>query len=237
MPRAKQILTQVDIACEEVRQVYLGQKGQIVIGFAGGTTYDLLRFQKTFQEEYPDVEVMLRRLGTADQVDALHQEKIDIGFLYPPIESDQLTLFSLPQQGVIAAVPENHSLAKRQTPIDTKELKKESFIVTPQKAGTSYRNVLFNLFYRAGFVPKVTMEAYEIETALSFVASGMGITLVPSSLQRHEVQGVVYKELLDQTSAFKTAMVWRSDENSSATLAFIESVKQSLYPFDNERPL
>ena len=96
---------------------------------------------------------------------------------------------------------------------------------------------MFNLFYRAGFVPKVTMEAYEIETALSFVASGMGITLVPSSLQRHEVQGVVYKELLDQTSAFETAMVWRSDENSSATLAFIESVKQSLYPFDNERPL
>lgn len=235
LPRAKQILRQVDKACEEVREIYLGQKGQIVIGFAGGTTYDLLRFQKTFQEAYPDVEVMLRRLGTADQVEALHQEKIDIGFLYPPIESDQLTLFSLPQQGVIAAVPENHPLATITGPVDTKELKKESFIITPQKAGTSYRNVLFNLFYRAGFVPKVTMEAYEIETALSFVASEMGITLVPSSYQRRKMQGVVYKELLEQTSTFETAMVWRSNEDSSAALAFIETVRQSLNQSENER--
>ncbi|MGX9134957.1 LysR substrate-binding domain-containing protein [Rummeliibacillus sp. JY-2-4R] len=83
----------------------------------------------------------------------------------------------------------------------------------------------------------MTMEAYEIETALSFVASGMGITLVPPSFQTHEVPGVVYKELLYQTTTFETSMAWRSDENSLVALAFIGLVRQSLQQIDNENTI
>ncbi|MEH7495392.1 hypothetical protein [Neobacillus niacini] len=49
-----------------------------------------------------------------------------------------------------------------------------------------------------------------------------------------QVQGVVYKELSDQTTTIETAMAWRSDESSPAALAFIESVRKSLNQSDNK---
>jgi DNA-binding transcriptional LysR family regulator len=228
LPRAIQILTQVDKACDEVRQVYLGNMGKIVIGFAGGTDFHLFRFQNAFQETYPDVKVILRRLGTADQVAALHLEKIDVGFLYPPVESDELKLLSLPLQKIVVALPENHPLSNGQRPLETKELAKESFIMTPSIAGTSYRNVLFNLCYKAGFFPNVTLEAYETETLLSYVSYGMGITLVPSSYIRYPMQGVVYKNLLDPSATIETAMAWKYESTSSAAHAYIEIVRHIL---------
>jgi DNA-binding transcriptional LysR family regulator len=228
LPRAIQILSQVDKACEAARLVYLGKMGQIVIGFAGGTTYDLLRFQKTFRETYPDVNVILRRLSTAYQVEALHQEKIHIGILHTPIESDQISLLPLRNDRVIVALPENHPLAAKPCPIDARELESEPFIMTPRQAGSAYYNIMMNVCYRAGFIPKVVLEAHEIETILSYVSAGMGISLIPALLQRHPVQGVVYKELLDQTSILGTSMAWRNDEKSQVALAFIELVRQLL---------
>ena len=47
----------------------------------------------------------------------------------------------------------------------------------------------------AGFSPRVGQEAPRIVSTLNLVAAGLGISLVPESLQRMRMDGVVFRRL------------------------------------------
>jgi DNA-binding transcriptional LysR family regulator len=48
---------------------------------------------------------------------------------------------------------------------------------------------------RAGFTPRVSMEASEPLTALGLVAAGLGMAMIQNSLRHHAPAGVVLREL------------------------------------------
>jgi DNA-binding transcriptional LysR family regulator len=200
--------------------------GQIIVGFAGGTTYNLMQLQKGFMQQFPNAEFILRRLGTTDQVHALHDKKIHIGLLYPPVGSNKLNMMTLARQQILAALPHTHPLAGVEGPIEVSALARESFIMPPRIAGPSYYDTLHHICYRAGFVPKIVLEVYELETIVSLVSEALGVSLVPSLFRHYQINGVVYKELTETTPVLETSLAWRSDEMTAIVLTFIQFVKE-----------
>src|SRR3546814_20855189 len=75
---------------------------------------------------------------------------------------------------------------------------------------------------KAGFVPRVVQVAVQIQTLVTFVAAGLGVTLVPASLGTHPGKGVAYVKLQGNISDLyrDLGMAWREGYDSAPFAAF-----------------
>ncbi|MDO9713313.1 LysR substrate-binding domain-containing protein [Paracraurococcus lichenis] len=81
---------------------------------------------------------------------------------------------------------------------------------------------------RAGFSPRLGQEAPRISTALSLVAAGFGVTLVPASMRRMALEGVTYRDLADaaEAKAF-LSLAARRDDASATVRHFVALVRRA----------
>ena len=85
----------------------------------------------------------------------------------------------------------------------------------------------------AGFSPRIgnlgasTQLAPRITSTLSLVGAGLGITFVPSSLQRMNMEGVIYRMIKGANRPMVTLkLTSRRDEKSAVVKQFINFVKK-----------
>ena len=79
-------------------------------------------------------------------------------------------------------------------------------------------------FAEAGLTPQIVQTVEEMHTALGLVAAGIGVTLVPSSMQKTHREGVVYLNLSKNTPILELKMGYREDETSPILSRFIKTV-------------
>jgi DNA-binding transcriptional LysR family regulator len=72
--------------------------------------------------------------------------------------------------------------------------------------------------------PKVTQSATLLQTAISLVAGGVGVALVPASLRNLQRTGVIYKDITEPTPEIKIGVVWRSQDLSPILQQFLTVV-------------
>jgi DNA-binding transcriptional LysR family regulator len=86
--------------------------------------------------------------------------------------------------------------------------------------------------HAAGFSPRIGQEAPRIASALSLVAAGLGISLVPASLKRMHMEGVAYRHLKGaiQPKAILNLASRRGDP-SAVVQRFLSLVKRSAKAF------
>jgi DNA-binding transcriptional LysR family regulator len=84
-------------------------------------------------------------------------------------------------------------------------------------------------FQEAGFQPRVTQEATQVQTVLSLVKIGFGLALVPSSVTGHMPAGVKLKELkgLAAQTRMGIAVATRTDDNLPVVMAFLRVVEET----------
>jgi len=95
----------------------------------------------------------------------------------------------------VVALPGEHVLAQdRNAAIALKRLARETFILYGPP-GSGMHDATMVACRVAGFSPRAGQEAPRITSTLSLVASGLGIALVPESLQQMRMDGVVYRRI------------------------------------------
>lgn len=224
--RANHILELLNEAVEESQQVARGELGQIKLGFAGMVTFDLLPLVlHAYREKFPNVTVNLRHLPTSEQVVALNSKEIDIGILILPIDDESLSYEILRIESFVMALPKSHPLANEAS-IDLTSLVNEKFIMPARSAGSGFYDSIINTCFNAGFSPKTSQEAQELQTIIALVASGMGISMVPSSFQTLKTDSVAYIPIQNGPANFKTAMAWNKHNISPILHSFIEVMKE-----------
>jgi DNA-binding transcriptional LysR family regulator len=97
----------------------------------------------------------------------------------------------------------------------------EPFVLTPRYQGAGLRDKIVEHCRQAGFEPKVVQEAWLMQTTVSLVAGGIGVTLVPASLQNLQRAGVVYKYVEGLSPEIELGVVWRRGDTSSVLRAFL----------------
>ncbi|WP_247747124.1 LysR family transcriptional regulator [Alkalihalobacillus sp. BA299] len=197
LKRAYAIVNSLDFAKEEATRVHNGEYGQLIVGFTGSVTYDLLpNIICSYQERHPNVNIVLKQLTLTEQIKALHNKKIHVGILVSPIDSSFLKIEELRKETFVAVLPKTHPLANSRKKIDAENLSKYPFIVTPRKIGPAFYDATISYFHRSGFSPTISQEAHELHTIVSLVSFGMGVALLPSSIIKTiNHPGIVFKEL------------------------------------------
>jgi DNA-binding transcriptional LysR family regulator len=108
------------------------------------------------------------------------------------------------------------------------KLANETFILYKRPGAPGLYDTIIAACRSVGFSPRVGQEAPRIVSTLNLVAAGLGVSVVPASLQRLQMDGVVYRPL-ESSAHLKAPLILacRCGENSAAVQRFIELVQAS----------
>lgn len=228
LDRARGILASLDAAGVEAARIASGEVGRLALGFTGTATYELLpTLARVLHEDMPGIELDLKgEMLTPRQVTALGDGTIDLGFLRPPVNDPGLEVRVLRREPLIAALPESHPLADRPS-VRLADLKAETFISYPSHRRSVVHDAVFAACRRAGFQPTEVQEVAETSTLVAFVAAGLGVALVPASVQHLHITGATFKPLASTTGEVELAVAWRKGDDSPV-LARVLSRAQTL---------
>ena len=215
LPRARAILAEVDDAVAEAVQVADGMLGKIAIGFTGSATYDLLpSLVRVLRADLPGIELDIHgEMLTPDQVTALTEGSLDLGLLRPPVRSTAIDVQVLRREPLIAVLPEHHPLAGRDR-VRLPDLRDDPFVTYPSQHRSVVYEAVMDACQQAGFVPATVHEVAETSTLVSFVAAGLGVALVPASVQHLRITGATYLPLAGTTREVELALATRAGETS-----------------------
>ena len=156
------------------------------------------RIIREFREASPLVALSLEEAGTGELVDGLLAERIDAAFVRSPIgAAAEVAVHSVLKEEMVVALPAGHRLAAGASParLPLAALEPEIFILYRRPLGPGLYDAIIAACQRAGYSPRIGQEAPRMLATLSLVAAGLGVTLIPASMQRMGMEGVVYRPL------------------------------------------
>jgi len=221
--RARSLLRESEIAEHMARLAVSGKAGLLRIGFgitslAAGLPDILTRFRQRF----PQVHVSMRDMPTPDQVEALEDGNIDVGFVRLPIERTELASVPVLQETLVVAVPRGMSYRGGLA-----GLRKEPFVVMSRSLSASLFDHVVRTCRTAGFSPRIVQEASELFTVLNLVRAGVGVSLVPRAVSLMRVPGVRLMDTSLAEAKWKIGLAWRKlDESDPLVRNFVNLARQ-----------
>lgn len=202
LDQAYGVLARFDHAILQAQRTARGEQGRLTIGIAPTAPFHPLvpRIIRAFRAAYPSVAASLEENLSREAIARLRGEQIDVALLRAPVAEPQgLAVHLLLEEPMVAALPASHRLAaaaRDAPPLSLHALADETFIVFGGTEGPAIADATLAACHRAGFTPRLGQVAPRIATTLSLVSVGLGVALVPESIQRVQVDGVRYRSLL-----------------------------------------
>jgi DNA-binding transcriptional LysR family regulator len=226
LDESRQILEQIETTILKTQRTARGETGQLVIGFEGSFNYDFVsQAIKQFRTQFPEVEVVLQEMASGAQVEALRRNRIELGFLIPPPVTDGLEIEVLLSEPLVVALAVTHPLAESEH-LSLAQLSEEAWVTGPRSGNCGLLARILKVCRQAGFVPQIRQEANEISMILSFVATGLGVTLVPASTQQIQSQSIAYRPILTPAPEVELAIAWRTNQASPAFQGFRQTLRE-----------
>jgi DNA-binding transcriptional LysR family regulator len=220
--QCSQVLGRIQEVQEATRRISQGQRRYFGIGFVPSALYGFLpELIRGYRQASPQVEVALSEMTTIQQGEALKAGRIDVGFGRLPLDDAQLICDVIADEPLVVALPLKHPLLKARR-ITLASLATEPFILYPARPRPSYADHVLQQFRAHGLSLSAVTEVNEMQTAIGLVAADIGITLVPSSVQRLRRDDVVYRPLWDKNVTSPIIMNRRAGDESLDLLRFRE---------------
>src|ERR1700759_417932 len=200
--QAVQVLSRVEEMRTMMKRALKIEKRQFVIGFVGSVLYGHLpELIREFRRAAPDVELHLVELVTLEQIGALKEGRIDVGFGRGRFDDDEVRRIILREEPLMAALPVDHPLEKQSGPVSLEQLADERLILYPRAPRPGYADQVIALFHDRGLEPRIAHEARELQIAVGLVAAEEGVCIVPVSVQKSRGEGVRYKRLVEPATS------------------------------------
>lgn len=223
---ACQILELSTNALEKAKGIARGISGQLSIGFACSTAFhpQIFRLLRQFQSRFPAITLLPREENMATLMNELQEGLLDAAFVRLPCESSKaFNLKVIASEKMALVLPQGHRLA--HTPrLSLAQLREEALVLFPREVAPSLYEVIISACLRAGFQPESVQQSPQISSAISMVAAGFGITIVPDSLRSIRLPGVSFHQIEDAALSSDIALAWRRWDRSPAVHHLAESL-------------
>lgn len=199
---AYDVVRRLDQAVDDVRRVAAGVKGRLSVGFTSSAALHpfVPTVIRAFRRDAPSVSLMLDESSTSELLDGLRDGHLDVAFIRQPQgDIGQIVFVPVLEESMVLAVPSAHPLAltgragKAAVPMTS--IAAEKLILYRRRTGQGLYDAIIAACHGAGFSPNIEQEAPRLLTTLSLVAAGLGVSVVPASLMRMQVEGIVYRPL------------------------------------------
>ena len=212
--QATQVLTRIEEVTLATRRLGVGRRRWIGIGFVPSMLYgELPNVVRRFMDDHPDLDVLLSELTSVQQVEALKAGRIDVGFGRVAIDAEGVVNTLIKEEPLVAALPAGIAPA-RTTAVSLRWLAEQTVVLYPSQPRPSFADQVMHQFRMRGCKLSRTFETNGLQTAIGLVAAGVGITIVPSSVQRLQRDDVVYRAISDREMIAPMLMTTRAGDPS-----------------------
>jgi DNA-binding transcriptional LysR family regulator len=243
LAEARDLLRRSDEAVRAAQRTQRGELGSLRLRFVQSATFEPLpQILGAFREAYPEVVLDLESLTTLRQTEALRDGRIDVGLLRPAVPvpvgsagsasgkdgtvvrlAPGLVSRVVAEDQLVAVLPARHRLVRRRR-VRLAELAEEPFVLYSRPSGPAVHDTIVGFCRAAGFTPRIEQEAADVQTIVSLVAAGLGVSLLISPTPPSNPDAVVYRELSDDLPPWPLSVAWSPDNRSPVLARFLELI-------------
>ncbi|MCW8039616.1 MULTISPECIES: LysR family transcriptional regulator [Acinetobacter] len=202
----------------------------VTMGFVGSLLYGLLpKIVYLFRQQHPYLKIELIEMSTKDQIIALKEGRIDVGFGRLRISDPAVRRVLLREEPLMVAVHASHPLAqqkKQQEGVYLADIVDENHFLYPSHPKPNFSTQVRHLFSEHGLDPKNLKEVREIQLALGLVAAGEGICIVPESAKTIQFPHLHYIPVLDDSAKSPIFLAIRCMDESDHIRSLFDCIYQ-----------
>ena len=225
LAEAPNLLTLAQRARERTERAGRGLIGQLDVGLFGSGVLDVIpRLLARFHAERPDVKIALHNLNKDQQLQALRERRLTIGFNRLVPEDPELAIETVLREPLVVALPERHALAARER-IALAELDGLPMILYPNIPMRGLAQEVADAFRAERIALHVEQDVEDVLTAVALVSSGFGLSITTQSATRLRLPGVVFRPLLSaHLRDVELSCLYRRGDRSPVLAAFLQVV-------------
>ena len=202
----QQVLTLLDQAIVKAGRIARGELGAVAIGMTSSAAFHPFPLSaiRQFRALYKDVAIDLIELNAAEIIERMMLGTIQVAILRKPIDTpDGIVFEPLVDEEMVVVLPASHPLAAVKR-IRLQQLADEIFVLVRRPGAPGIYADFIAACRKVGFDPHVGHEVPRMAVGINLVAAGLGVTVVPSSMQRYGQYGVVYRPFAKTSSRHKS---------------------------------
>lgn len=214
-------------ATERTQLAGQGLIGRLDVGLFGSGVLDVIpRMLARFHEARPEVKIVLHNLTKDQQLDALRERRITIGFNRLVPQEEGITVETVLKEPMVVAIPASHPLSVRPS-ISLRDLDNVPLITYPNVPMRGLAQEVADAFRAEGVRLKVEQDVEDVVTAVALVSTGFGVAVTTRSASNLRLPGVVFRPLSSRTlKELELSCLYRTADGSSVLKAFLEVVHE-----------
>jgi DNA-binding transcriptional LysR family regulator len=214
--QARRALAEADRGVMEARRIAQGGAIDVTLGFIGPAALSIVPAALAHMNRCQDApRITLVELDTPQLMARLAGRSIDLAILRGPLTDRRFHIATLCYESLHVALPRSHPLARRRA-IRCADLAEESLVLFPHRRASGMYDAIMAAFHASAVEPRVGWEVSDWPAILSFVANGLGISVVPHSVTLLHRDGCVYRPLADVAQRAELALGWPDHPMSAA---------------------
>jgi DNA-binding transcriptional LysR family regulator len=223
---ARPAVQQAEYAFEATQLAARSHTGRLHLGTIGSATFQALpEILRRFRTVFPDVRVTVTELSSPQQLVALREGRISVGFLRPPVDDETLGAQTVVREPFLLALAATHRGTARES-LTLADVRDEPFVMLNRSDAPGFFDRIVSMCRNAGFRPKIAQTANQFQTIVALVAAGLGVAIVPASMRRVRIDGVHYRPIADTAVDAEVAVVWRAADVSREVTKLVDVARR-----------
>lgn len=227
---SRQILSQVEAAAVRAARLHQGETGELRIGFTSSAPFikPISDSLSQFRKGYPDVHLQTLEINTRAQIAPLNERELELGLMRNTPLPDTLDWQLILREPLMAMVHRENPLAVKPA-ISLRELADQPFVFFDPHVGTGLYDDILGLLHRYDVQPLIAQEVGEAMTIIGLVAAGLGVSILPASFQRIQLNEMRWVPITEADALSEMWLVWsKHHEKSAAALRFMQLLDEAL---------
>ena len=223
---ARHILQLTVQAKDQVQRAHNGKIGSLNIAYLSSACFTFMaKLVRIYSKQYPHVRVSLFEMTATQQIDAFNNNSIDIGFSRPlPLSiSQSFTQHTIYTDKLMAIVSKRHPRANDRD-IKLSDLKNDDFTLFNRDEAVGLFDNIIALCKHAEFSPKIINQPKHMQTLLTQVASGLGVSIAPYCIRKHYSDDCCFLTLTDVDKKIPIQLHFQQTNTSNTVAAFVNIV-------------
>jgi DNA-binding transcriptional LysR family regulator len=210
------IFNHLELTKTQLKEIASGNIGELRIGFLGSAAHTVLpELLVKISTAFPGIRSSLEELSNTTQIEMLEKDALDLGFVRLARVPEPLQMKEVHQDTFSVVLPLNHPLANGNFK-NVGQLKEENFILFSHDYSSIYYDKIISICEDKGFTPNITHKSVHALTIFKLVEAGLGVAIVPTSLQYSYELKVKFMELDKIRQKTELYVVWKKGNRNPA---------------------
>lgn len=186
LPKVRQALTLLQQGVDDVRQIREATGGILRVGMSRELAPTIMPpALSRFATKHPNVEVQVRTAMSAPLAALLTGGEVEFAVVVRPLRIAGVRTQRLHDDRIHFVAAPAHPLAGRRS-VSPADLGKAGLVV--RESATFIHSLTMEFFHRHEVVPRIIAQADDTETVRRIVAAGQGVTFLPETSIRRELE-------------------------------------------------